>query len=863
MRFILQLWSIIKIRFVNWAKPRSWWIDIEYPIPKATLENLIEIKGWAFNPFAEIERMEVVIEDRVYGRLKVGELRSDIYGRFRLQHSKFSGFSGNVRYITTINRDIEIILRILDDTHEIVETSVNVTITSPMIEADAPKERSANPRLMRSIKEIITQYQVRYGRHPKILDWSSSLALQQILSNLSVIRTTDSPLYYPPSSFDAVFLGQENLRKSDDARRIARDLVVGVLEHDDKLDVQPRWLTESDLFDASQVTVIISASEIPELLEQLFESLQQYELKEIIIIKSVELQVNAAIKDRPQVKIIYDSPETSRVVLANRAGLSAQGEVLVFIEGDLAPVDDWLSPLLFALNTNLDHGVIGSQILDRDRRIYDAGGVIFKDGSYYGYGHSDTLVNSPLYTTSRFVDVIASGVFATPRSLFVKLGGFNASFQPGRYEYIDYCIRIRDELKKTYYCSDSVMRLDAVRVNDDTGDRLLFSTQKKEYLQTKVVKPQQLDHRALYSLWNPVKEHKRVILCCDSYDIDQNLHFEMLRRAFIENGWAVSILAQQPIHYPIDNTLIFVDNNDQPYTVEEIITNGQFHLAIFENWKISQKYAERFRLLSHTTKRILDVFELDFVKVTQKTANMQFTLEYGEQLVQELNQIGTVDKVFLVHEHQQKLLEQFNIELNNPTLMVPFADFSVSELAYSQREGVVFLGDFSESVHEEGISFFMRHVLPIVPSRVKKDQRYYVVGQNATAMKKYFHAEHKVITLEKVPSLSMVLQKARVVLLPIFSDDWQALACLIKASLAGTPTIATPEIANRLGFQHETNVFMAYNTETFSQFLERLLMDEGVWIRVAAYAYEFALEHYHYDVFRFELKQILDNLFND
>ena len=44
----------------------------------------------------------------------------------------------------------------------------------------------------------------------------------------------------------------------------------------------------------------------------------------------------------------------------------------------------------------------------------------------------------------RPVDYVSGALLATPRNLFLGVGGFDSDFAPGYYEDTDYCFRLRD-----------------------------------------------------------------------------------------------------------------------------------------------------------------------------------------------------------------------------------------------------------------------------------------------------------------------------------------------------------------------------------------------------------------------------------
>ena len=70
--------------------------------------------------------------------------------------------------------------------------------------------------------------------------------------------------------------------------------------------------------------------------------------------------------------------------------------------------------------------------------------MIFADASACHFGREHPDPAWPLFNHVRPVDYVSAALLATPRDLFLALGGFDAAYAPGYYEDTDYCFRLRE-----------------------------------------------------------------------------------------------------------------------------------------------------------------------------------------------------------------------------------------------------------------------------------------------------------------------------------------------------------------------------------------------------------------------------------
>jgi GT2 family glycosyltransferase len=320
---------------------------------------------------------------------------------------------------------------------------------------------------------------------PSILDWNSGLELAVSFPHLAVFSPlssegTGSTLPYLDHSIDIVVTSSPDPGRIAEARRVAAVAVIlsntlsNELQHLMPRKVAKRpvslgieWLTDQGNGPSMLATSIIipvfnKVSYTQSCLEQLSTTLPQDFNGEIIVIDDASSDGTLALLEHwadkdGRIKILRNPENVGFITSCNRAAESAQGDILIFLNNDTLPLSGWLPPLLRVLRDKPEAGAVGGKLVYPDGRLQEAGGVIFSDGSGCNFGWSDKAANAPLYNFVREVDYCSGALLATPRTLFMELGGFDVRFKPAYYEDVDYCFTLREKGYRVYYQPESVI----------------------------------------------------------------------------------------------------------------------------------------------------------------------------------------------------------------------------------------------------------------------------------------------------------------------------------------------------------------------------------------------------------------------
>lgn len=135
---------------------------------------------------------------------------------------------------------------------------------------------------------------------------------------------------------------------------------------------------------------------------------------------------------------------------ANRGAAESRGEYIVMLNNDTEVTAEWLDALVGTADERSDVGVVGCRLVYPDRRLQEAGGIVWSDGHGWNYGRGQSP-DSGSYSFVREVDYCSGAALLIRRALWDELGGFDPAFAPAYYEDTDLCFRARARGWKVVY----------------------------------------------------------------------------------------------------------------------------------------------------------------------------------------------------------------------------------------------------------------------------------------------------------------------------------------------------------------------------------------------------------------------------
>ncbi|WP_245435952.1 glycosyltransferase [Methylobacterium sp. V23] len=147
----------------------------------------------------------------------------------------------------------------------------------------------------------------------------------------------------------------------------------------------------------------------------------------------------------------------------NRAAAAAQGQVLAFINNDVAALHpDWLERLVReALRP--DVGAVGAKLIDGRGRIQH-GGVLLGPGGLVTHAHRFFSGEAPGYLAglwaTRAVAAVTAACLVVEAHKFAAVGGFDAAAFAVDFNDVDLCLRLNAAGYRTLFVPGAVLRHD-------------------------------------------------------------------------------------------------------------------------------------------------------------------------------------------------------------------------------------------------------------------------------------------------------------------------------------------------------------------------------------------------------------------
>lgn len=158
----------------------------------------------------------------------------------------------------------------------------------------------------------------------------------------------------------------------------------------------------------------------------------------------------------PGLRLLVHPQRLGAIDSVNFACRSARGRYVQLLGSDTEVGEGWLDSKLAIVDRLSDCGLVGSKLVDKESRLLEAGGIVWRDGTSESFGRfADPSL--PAFNYRKEVDYCSAVSVLAPKSLWDELGGFDARYASARYADIDLAFRVRAAGKKVVYQPASVV----------------------------------------------------------------------------------------------------------------------------------------------------------------------------------------------------------------------------------------------------------------------------------------------------------------------------------------------------------------------------------------------------------------------
>ncbi len=544
------------------------------------------------------------------------------------------------------------------------------------------------------------------------------------------------------------------------------------------------------------------------------------------------------------------NPENLGFVGSCNAGAArARGEYLVFLNNDTQVQPGWLDALIETFEAHPRAGVVGSRLIYPDGRQQEAGGIIFRDGSAWNYGHLDDPYK-PQYSYLRQPDYVSGAAIAIRRDLFEQLRGFDEHFAPAYYEDADLAFRVRAAGYQVFYQPLSrVVHFEGVSAGTDetsaTGMKRFQAINREKFLDR--WRDQLASHGPRGEDLERQKERlvRRCALVVDVYMLTPDKESGSLRMVNLfailqELGFKVTFAAsnlEAPEPYVSDLQRRGVEVLYRPYvrSVERHLkaSGDGYDLVMLSRADTAARLMGTARRHCRKARIVFDTVDLHFLRemrLAELTGDTTTRSVAERRKREELGLIAQADTTLVVSVVERDLLAR----------EAPSADVRIvsnihrifgSRRGFLERRDIFFIGAFAHPPNTDAVLWFCREIFPRILAQ-EPDIRFSVIGADPPAHIRAL-ASDAVHILGYVSDVSGFFDGCRLSVAPLRYGA--GVKGKVNQSLAhGLPVVATSQASEGMFLRDGESVLVADEPQDFADAVLRLNRDQVLWERLSA-----------------------------
>lgn len=899
------------------SKDENYEVEVADYAPQITVDsviykdNYIYLDGWVMFPNTHLPHlMRVWHDDILIGETRCNLSRPEIHISLPENVREFANGFIFHKPFSIENKAKSISLRI--EVCDFLELSIE-----RIIQVQVPKSQP-NHDYIAGLHDILRQIEQSYGNRPIILNWSTNQEIKDVLSQWQVFSPligNKPTLPYFDNSIDIVILTTQSKAHVAEAKRVARIAIITIKDNIPLLDWVEQTVPDFSLPSASIIIPVYNQwAFTSQCLDQLALTLPSDFDGEVIVIndKSNDETVSSipAYESKYDwLKVIHNDENLGFLRTCNRAASEAKHQILVFLNNDTLPQDNWLTAILSPFVERENVGAVGGKLIYPNYTLQEAGGVAFSNGRCWNFGKHSTKMNHPLFNHSREVDYCSGALLATPRELFLELDKFDERYIPAYYEDTDYCFKVRQHGLSVLYQPESVaIHFESISYGDElASDNKKYRAENIKKFAEKWHDILQLHHAhqseySMRTLSKLVTHHqivdgelinpRRVLVVCPTMpEFDRECGslrtYHMIETLNLA-GWSVTVLINNMTDSEYyarklrQQGIMVYGTRHSRYIGDEyihdpiqLIQTMQFDLALLLFWHIAEELIPIFRQYSPQTKLMVDSVDLHYLRSARRRVQQEkidtqrksysnvFDYQYADIAMREMNAYVNADKVLTVSDKETHTLRDL-FGLSNHVKTLPLHAKKPNNLHTINplnHRGILFVGNFRHPPNIDAINYFVGDILPLLPARLLQEHPLYIVGNNAEALnidvQKFGDG---VRLIGWVPTLDVYLKHAKVAVVPLRYGA--GVKCkMIDAMSHGLPTVTTSIGAEGMALGDKEHVLIANDPQTFATAIQRVIEDDNLWQHLNKNSMDFIQENHSDTMIQNKFLDIINTLF--
>ncbi|MBX2882271.1 MAG: glycosyltransferase [Granulosicoccus sp.] len=581
---------------------------------------------------------------------------------------------------------------------------------------------------------------------------------------------------------------------------------------------------------------------------------------ELIVVDDCSTDETALIEEKIEnLQVIRNEKNCGFVRSCNRGAAAAAGEFIVFLNNDTEVTSGWIDELVNVFTEYDSVGAVGSKLIYPDGVLQDAGGVVWDNGLPWNAGNGGSS-EDPQYNYTRDVDYLTGASLMVSQKAWTHAGGFDECYVPAYYEDTDLSFRLRDLGYRTIYCPlSTVVHFEGQSNGTDTasGVKQYQITNAETFKKRWQSAFEGLGKEGVDLHLNKDRARQfRVLMIdhafpCEGLDAGSYAAIQEIK-LMIALGCKITFVPQNFAHLGMYTEILQrmgVECVYSPFctSMEDFLVQrgAEFDAVYITRYGVAEKVLPAIRE-NCSAKILFNNADLHFLREMRAAeaageTDMTGPLQTRER---EVWVMKNVDAVLSYNETEHSIISMHTKRSDNIFKCPWVLQNRYSQIDFSSRKGIAFLGGFGHPPNREGVEYFIENVVPLL-RETGINIPLHIYGSSFPEELTEIASED-IIVEGFVESLDTLFNQRRVFIAPLLSGA--GIKGKVLDSMAyGVPSVLTPVAAEATGLRDGVSALIVETPEQWANAIVQLYTDEKSWTDLREAANDLVQERYSFD----------------
>lgn len=547
----------------------------------------------------------------------------------------------------------------------------------------------------------------------------------------------------------------------------------------------------------------------------------------------------------------------------NRGARHARGEFLVLLNNDTQVLEGWLDELIDTFDREPQAGLVGARLVYPDGSLQESGGIIFNDGSGWNYGRGKQA-EDPEFLFLREVDYCSGACIALKTEYFLQIGAFDERYAPAYYEDTDLAFRVRESgLKVLIQPLSVVIHHEGITSGTDTasGAKKYQPINQKKFVDRwqselssqpdKISNPD--DHAEVLKASRHRSKGNILIIDATTPEPDKDsgsVRLTNLMQCCRDLGFSLTFFADNRDYagsYTRDLQRAGIEVLYHPWldSLHDFFRQrgSEFDYVFISRHYIATNYVSLLRRYCPDTQFIFDTVDLHYLR-EQRLAELEQSLPLERTARQtrraELSVIKAADATLVVSTVEKTVLAK-DAPGEKVHILSNIHEVPGRDKGFADRKDIYFVGGYQHPPNVDAACWFVSEIWPLIHKQLP-EVHFHLIGSKAPERIRSLSGDG-VIFHGFVESLQPFLSDCRLAVAPLRYGA--GVKGKVNMSMAhGQPGVATPAAVEGMFAEHERELLVADDAESFAAEVVRLYQDEDLWNRLSDASVQNVKDHF-------------------